>query len=57
MNKMNKVTVKVSESAPDKFRVIVNVDGDFSVGVVLTKGELGILQNEIREAIEAAGEE
>lgn len=48
----NKVNVVKSDMHPDKYRVVVNVSDEYSVGIVLTKGELKTLFSDIRDVLE-----
>lgn len=54
---MKKIQIASSETQPDKFRLILNINDEFSVGSILTKKELKVFYNELRQALENSGDE
>lgn len=51
---MNKVTIVKSDSVKNKFRLILNANENFSVGVILDLVELKQLSYEINDMLESA---
>lgn len=47
----NKIDITESEMQPGKFRVIVNVTDEYSVGIILTRGELKTLFSDIQNVL------
>lgn len=48
----NKASVVKSEMNPEKYRVVININDEYSVGIVLTRGELQTLSSDIRDVLE-----
>lgn len=51
---MKKIEIKESTIITNKFRLIINVSDDYSVGVLLSKAELNTIKTEIEEVLEKA---
>lgn len=49
----NKIEITTSEMQPGKYRVVINVTDEYSVGVILTKGELKTLYSDIQDVLGA----
>ena len=52
---MQRSIVVPSESQPGKFRLVINVNEEYSVGTVLDEGELRQLFYSIKDALEKSG--